>query len=157
MSGKRRLHLTGVAADCRGNIMIEFALAMPVLLIMLAGLFDLGTYAYQKSAMTQGAREGAQYGVINYQDSANINTTAQNASGLSGVTATNNVFCECTAGTTVTCGTICSGGSTAKTYITVQTTKTYTSFFGAVSFSAGQSWSPPTNITASVTLLVSAP
>ena len=98
-----RLKGRRLGADCRGNILIEFALALPIIFLLLAGMLDLGRYGLQKSAMLQGSREGAQYGVIAYTDSANINTTAQNATGLTGVTATNSVFCECVSGTTVSC------------------------------------------------------
>ncbi len=86
--------LRRLAADRRGNLMIEFALVLPILALMLVGLLDLGRFSLDKSAMLQGAREGAQYGILAPDDSANINTTAQNATGLTGVTATNSVFCE---------------------------------------------------------------
>ena len=59
------LHLAQrLRADCLGNFMIEFALAMPILFLMLVGLLDLGRYSLQKSALLQGAREGAQYGRV---------------------------------------------------------------------------------------------
>ena len=118
--------LRSLVANRRGNIMLEFALALPILFILLAGLLDLGMYALQKSALLQGAREGAQYAMMSYADSANINTTAQNGTGLTGVTATNTVFCECVAGTTISCGATC-GTGTFKRYVTVTTNKGFTS------------------------------
>lgn len=141
-------------ADRRGNIMLEFALALPVLFILLAGLLDLGMYAMQKSALLQGAREGAQYAMMSYSDSANINTTAQNGTGLTGVTATNSVFCECVAGTTVSCGSTCASG-TFKRYITVNTNKSFTSVLSqAINFGSFGSFTPPTAVSASVTVRV---
>lgn len=145
-----------LATDRRGNLMIEFALTLPILFLMLTGLLDLGRFSLQKSAMLQGAREGAQYGILAPADSSNINTTAQNATGLTGVTATNTLFCECTSGTTVACNTTCSGGSTLKKYITVSTSAAFTSVLGQATTSFGSfgSWTPPTSASASVTMIV---
>jgi Flp pilus assembly protein TadG len=137
-----------------GNVLIEFALALPVLCLMLVGGFDLGRYAMQKSAILEGARAGAQYGVFNPGDSSGINTTAQNASGLSGVTATNSVFCECTAGTSVSCTTTCGSGQTLKKYVTVSTSRSYSPVVGALDFGSFGSWTPPTSMSASVTMIV---
>ncbi len=156
MFGALRSGLLRSRADVRGNVMIEFALALPVLFLLMAGLLDLGRYSLQKSATLNGARQGAQYGVLASSDSTNINTTAQNATGLAGVTATNTVFCECVAGTTVSCATVCGGGQTLKKYITVNTTQTFTSILNVATLSFGSfgSWTPPTSITSSVTLIV---
>ncbi|SKA36980.1 Flp pilus assembly protein TadG [Enhydrobacter aerosaccus] len=146
-----------------GNILIEFALALPVLLLLLGGMLDLGRYALQKSAILEGARQGAQYGVLVYSgastasstDSANVNATAQNASALSGVTATNSLFCECVAGTAVACTTTCSSG-TLKRYVTVNTSKAFSSVVtsSTLSFGAFGSWTPPTSMSASITMIV---
>jgi Flp pilus assembly protein TadG len=158
--------LRRLAADRQGNLLIEFALVLPILTLLLVGLLDLGRFGLEKSAMLQGAREGAQYGIFAPDDSGNINTTAQNATGLTGVTATNTVFCECpaAAGTAVTCGgaTPCSGGVARKKYVTVSTTKSFTSVLGPATTSFGMngskgwigSWTPPTSVSASVTLIV---
>lgn len=143
-----------LASECGGNILIEFALALPIIFLLLAGMLDLGRYGLQKSAMLQGAREGAQYGVIAYSDSANINTTAQNATGMTGVTATNSVFCECVSGTTVACTSTCSGGTSPRRYITVTTTRTFTPMVSSLSFGAFGSWTAPSALSASITLLV---
>jgi Flp pilus assembly protein TadG len=148
-----------LAADRSGNVMLEFALALPLLALMMVGLIDLGTYGVQKSAMLQGARAGAQYGILDYSDAAKVNTTAQNASGLSGVTASTIWFCECVSGTTVTCTTTCSGGATLKRYVTVSMSKSFDSVLTAatVNFGSIGSWTPPTSLSASVTMMVVVP
>ncbi|OFW98433.1 MAG: hypothetical protein A3D94_04230 [Alphaproteobacteria bacterium RIFCSPHIGHO2_12_FULL_66_14] len=149
--GSRRLVL-----DRRGNILLEFALILPVVFILLVGMLDLGRFGIQKSAMLQGARAGGQYAIVAPDQSASINTTAQNATGLTGVTATNSVFCECVSGTAVACTTTCGSGETLKTYVTVTTTKAFSSVLSVatLSFAGMGSWSPPTSVTASVTLIV---
>jgi len=123
---------------------------------MLIGMIDLGRYAMQKSAMLEGARQGLQYGLIAYGDSTNINTTAQNATGLTGVTASNTVFCECVSGTSVSCTTTCGSGQTLKRYLTVSTTKSFASVLsvGTLNFGTFGSFTPPTSLTASVTSIV---
>ena len=156
MRGNLSLWRRRVAADRAGNMMIEFALALPLLFLLLVGLLDLSRFALQKSAMLQGARAGGQYGLIAYSESANINSTARTATGLSGVTATNTVFCECVAGTTVTCTTICGTGQTLKRYLRVTTTKSFSSVLTAATTNLGgfASWTPPTSVSASVTLII---
>src|SRR5262245_22727253 len=143
-------------ADRGGNLMIEMAFALPLIGLLLIGLLDLGRLSLQKSAMLQGARAGAQYGMTASGETSNINTTAQSATGLSGVTATNSVFCECVSGTQVDCATSCTGSQTKKTYITVQTTKSFSSVLGSttVNFGGFAIWTPPTSINASVTMIV---
>lgn len=142
--------------DRRGNVIIEFALVMPVLFLLLVGMLDLGRYGLQKSSMLQGARAGGQYALVAADDSASINTTTQNATGLTSVTATSVKFCECVSGTTVSCATTCSGGATPKTYVTVTATRAFSSVLSVatLSFAGMGSWSPPTSTTASVTLIV---
>jgi Flp pilus assembly protein TadG len=138
-----------------GNMMIEFALALPIFCLMLVGMLDLGRFGLQKSAMLQGAREGAQYGSLVVGDTANTNTTAKNATGLSGVTATSTFFYECTSGVSVPAGTVCANGSALKTYLTVTVTKAFSSVLssGGADFGVFGSWTAPTSVSASVTMI----
>lgn len=156
MRRQRRSGRPRPVADCSGNVMIEFALALPVLALLIVGMADLGSFSLQKSAMLQGAQAGAQYAIIAHAESANINSTAQSATGLSGVTATNTVFCECVAGTTVVCTTTCGSGQTLKRYVTVNMTKSFSSALSVAthSFAGFASWTPPTTVSASVTMVV---
>lgn len=146
-------------ADRSGNLVLEFALALPLLMVLTVGLLDLGSYSLQKSAMLQGARAGAQYGILDYSDPAKVNTTAQNASGLSGAVASTTWFCECVSGTTVACTTTCSGGATLKRYVTVSMTKSFDSVLTVATLNFGSfgSWTPPTSLSASVTMMVVVP
>jgi len=143
-------------ADRGGNLMIEMAFALPLIGLLLIGLLDLGRLSLQKSAMLQGARAGAQYGMTAPDETSNINSTAQSATGLSGVTATNSVFCECVSGTAVVCTTTCTGTQTLKKYVTVNTTKPFSSVLGSttVNFGGFAVWTPPTSVSASVTMIV---
>lgn len=148
-----------LAADRSGNIMIEFALCLPILILMMVGMLDLGRYSLQKSAMLQGARAGAQYGILDYSDATKVNTTAQNATGLTGVTAATEWFCECVSGTAVACTTTCSGGTTIRRYVTVSASKSFASVFATTSLNFGGfgGWTPPASLSASVTMMVVVP
>jgi Flp pilus assembly protein TadG len=138
-----------------GSMLLEFALVSPLVCLMLIGMADLGRFGLQKSALLQGARAGAQYGIMVQGDTTNTNTTAQNATGLTGVTATSTYFYECTAGVSVPAGTVCGSGQTLKTYLTVTVSKSFASIMasGGVNFGSLGSWTAPTSISATVTMI----
>jgi Flp pilus assembly protein TadG len=43
----------------QGNVTVEMALAIPVFLLLVAGVFDLGMLYWEKHVITNAAREGA--------------------------------------------------------------------------------------------------
>jgi Flp pilus assembly protein TadG len=155
-SARRRL-----AADRSGNLVIEFALALPILTVLMLGLLDLGRYSLQKTAMLQGARAGAQYGILDYSTGAQakVEATAQDASGLTGVTASASWFCECVSGTLNATCSPCSGGTTLKRYVKVHMDKTFASVLKTAKLDFGKlgSWTPPTTLSAQVTMMVVVP
>jgi hypothetical protein len=61
-------HRTGSRPD-RGQSLTELAIAMPVLLIILAGVLDLGRLYYVHVAVTDAAAEGAIYAAYNPPES----------------------------------------------------------------------------------------
>ncbi|MBS0526660.1 MAG: pilus assembly protein [Proteobacteria bacterium] len=154
--------LKDLLGDRRGNFAIELALALPILLLLLAGLLDLGRLSIEKSALLQGAREGAQYGIQAPADTTNIQTTATNATGVTGATATTSTFCECVSGTQVACTTTCSGGAAIKQYVVVTTSAPFRSVLAPATTTFGLngsngwigSWTPPTSVSASITMIV---
>jgi Flp pilus assembly protein TadG len=153
-----RSTLQRLAAGCGGNIALEFSLALPILTLLLLGLLDLGRFSMQKSALLQGAQEGANYGIQYPDDTTGITSTAQNATGLTGVTVTPSVFCECTAGTPVTpCDktATCPGGGGQKKYVKVKLDMTFSSVLSVTKMDFGKfgSWTPPTAVTATVYLI----
>ncbi len=48
----------------RGQTLVEFALVLPIFLVMLFGLFDAGRYVYMSSVVSQAAREGARLAAV---------------------------------------------------------------------------------------------
>ena len=65
----------------RGQSLLEFALVLPVLLIVLAGVLDLGRLYFAYVAVTDAAGEGAAYAAIHPDDTAEIIARAQEATG----------------------------------------------------------------------------
>lgn len=47
-----------------GQTLVEFALVVPVFLVMLFGLIDIGRYVYLASTVSQAAREAARTGSV---------------------------------------------------------------------------------------------
>ncbi len=47
-----------------GQTLVEFALVVPVFLLMLFGLLDVGRYVYMNSVLSQAAREGARVAAV---------------------------------------------------------------------------------------------
>ncbi len=141
----RRSDLTrvGLAAlkSARGSSVIEFALIAPVLLLMVVGAIDFGTFIYQKMQMQSAARAGAQYAIqsdATVSDTAGITFAAQFASELdfTGVTVTPTQFCACSDGTesavdaaTGSCNGTCFGGEFPGLYVKVSLTGDFTPLF----------------------------
>ncbi len=44
---------------CRGQALVEFALVIPIFLLLLFGIVDVGRMVYMNSTLSQAAREGA--------------------------------------------------------------------------------------------------
>ena len=71
-----------------GQSLVEFALIIPIFLLLAVVIFDLGRGVYYYSAIHNAAREGARYGIIHPDDIAGMeNTAIDYAIGL-GLTAT---------------------------------------------------------------------
>ena len=49
----------------RGVALVEFALILPIVLILLGGLFDVGRGFSRAGVILNAAREGARYGIAN--------------------------------------------------------------------------------------------
>ena len=62
---------------------MEFAITLPILALLVFGIFDLGRVVYFYSAMQNAAREGARIGVVNpYQDNLVISKTKERTLGI---------------------------------------------------------------------------
>jgi len=59
---KRAMRLPiGLWADRRGSAMVEFALAFPILAVILVGVLEVGRAIHYHQALTEGVRAGVRY------------------------------------------------------------------------------------------------
>lgn len=51
-------------ADDAGTALVEFALLLPVLLMLITGLFDVSRAVWQENTLAYAAREGTRYAIV---------------------------------------------------------------------------------------------
>src|SRR5437899_3144892 len=113
-----------------GSAFIELGLFFPVLLLLLLGAIDFSRLYYASITLINAAEVGAQYGsktVTSSSDSSGMATAATNdASDLTGVTATAAQSCTCS-GTSQACNGTC--GGTKHIWVTVNTSYAFNTLF----------------------------
>lgn len=66
-----------------GQVLVEYALVLPVLLLFLFGIIELGIIVFSYDTIANAAREGARYGVVHAGDAGGIEMAARRlTSGL---------------------------------------------------------------------------
>lgn len=92
--------------DQRGVALVEFAIIMPMLIMLMLGLMELGRFTYYSILVGNAARAGAMYGAQGDQyvtDTDGMTDTAKaDAQSLSAITSTATQVCSCWTGTTST-------------------------------------------------------
>jgi Flp pilus assembly protein TadG len=61
-----------------GQALVEFALVIPIFLLLFMALFDLGSAVFTYNSLTNAAREGARLAIVN-QDVTKISDRVKNA------------------------------------------------------------------------------
>ena len=69
------------AARSTGQGLVEFALVLPIFLVLVMGILDLGLSVFAYNSITNAAREGARLAIVN-QDSVTIETRATQQSAI---------------------------------------------------------------------------
>ena len=132
----------------RGGVLAEFAVVIPVALLLLLGAVDFGRVWALASASSNAAHAGAQYGSQNAQLAADINgmrTVATNDLASSAVLAASNDgengisiadfvitperYCECADGSDIACDNKCGGGTSPMVFVRVQIDTTFETLF----------------------------
>jgi Flp pilus assembly protein TadG len=123
----RRLRAS--AADPRyrkGAAAVELAVVSPLLLLLLAGVAEVGMAGYQALQVQAAVEAGVLYvSLYGGSNTAAINQAVVNATSTAGITSTISAFCGCpTAAGVVSqanCTTVCSADNTAPgSYVTVK-------------------------------------
>jgi Flp pilus assembly protein TadG len=68
----------------RGQTLVEFAIVIPIFLLLAVVIFDFGRAVYYYNAIHNAAREGARYGAVNYLIVDGENTADE--AGMKGAT-----------------------------------------------------------------------
>jgi Flp pilus assembly protein TadG len=66
----------------RGQALVEFALALPILILLLVGIFDLGRGVYAFNTVNNAAREGARLAIVDQNCNAIGQAAEQHAASL---------------------------------------------------------------------------
>jgi Flp pilus assembly protein TadG len=113
-----------------GQSLVELAAALVLFASLLTGAIELGRLAYMYMTLVSAARAGVQYGAESNTtaiDNSGMQTAAQNdATNITGMTATASHFCKCSDGTTSTCAAGDCSTSTMVVYVQVVSTDTFT-------------------------------
>lgn len=83
----------------RGAAAVEFALILPLLLLIIFGVIDFGRMLNAQVTLTQAAREGGRLAALGQSNGAVTTRTQNAATGLSPVTVT--VTAACAPGSTL--------------------------------------------------------
>jgi Flp pilus assembly protein TadG len=129
LESRLRLLISGSGVGVAGTSAVEFALVTPILALTLVSLADLSLGIYRKMEVQNAAQAGATYAMVNGFNANSISSAVTQATTFS-VTASPQPtqFCGCASMSgisTVTCGSTCSGGSSAGTYVSVSAQATY--------------------------------
>ncbi len=85
MRGRRRPR--SIAAQ-RGAAAVEFAIILPLMLLVIAGIVDFGRASFTQIQLTNAAREGARAAIVSGVPSADVTARASAAAvGVPGFTA----------------------------------------------------------------------
>jgi len=124
-----------------GSALVELAVALPVLVVLFVGTIDFARVFYTSMALTNSARAGVQYGAhnaIRSSDAPGMILTAQNATGVGGITAVPSRTCQCAteAGVfdvaPISCASTCTSPKHVVVTVTVTTSKTFTIIMSGV-------------------------
>jgi len=90
-----------------GSSLAEIAIVVPLLVLLLIALIEVGRFGNYTILVGNAARAGVQFGAQNTIAAADVtgmqNAALQDAQNVSGLTATASNYCECADGSTSTC------------------------------------------------------
>ena len=118
-------------SDIRGVAAIEFAIIIPMLVMMVVCTVDLGMGIYRNMQVQNSAQAGARYAMTHSFDATLISKAVSNATGVQGIVASPppSRYCGCatSAGISpIACGSTCPGAAIYGTYVNVSAQGAYT-------------------------------
>lgn len=119
----------------RGQSVVELALILPLILLLLVGVIEIGRFAYYSILVASAARAGAQYGaqsLTTAADQTGISNAGQNdGQNVTGLVVTSTQQCGCSgAGLSGTCpATGCAAPNHPLVYVKVTATGNFNPLF----------------------------
>lgn len=102
-----------------GNVAIEFALILPVILLLFSGVVNFGLILASKNQLNTVVSTGMLYAMGNSSNPAAVQAVMTSATTMSPLTATAVTACQCLTGAAPSCSSTCPDGSTPQKYVTV--------------------------------------
>lgn len=66
----------------RGQALVEMAIALPLFLLLLMGIMEMGWYFYNQISVENGSREGARYAIVHAEDTTLNNDVTSLVQGM---------------------------------------------------------------------------
>jgi Flp pilus assembly protein TadG len=113
---------------CRDGVgAVEFALILPVLVVLLLAGADLGLAVNEKMRLTSAARAGAQSAYQKSGDTGGVTLAARQAAGSSadGLAVVAQSFCACASGAAAACSETCPDGTGTRSYVSVSVSRVW--------------------------------
>ena len=137
-----------------GGALVEFAIAIPLLMMLLVGLIEIGRVTYFGIEVANAARAGAQYGSLSYPNTTGTNmqvaATNDGRNGISNLDTTGQYVCACwnpatgietpTAPSAAACSVPCSTGGHSVTYAQVTVSGTIRPLFDYQALGLPDQW-----------------
>lgn len=114
---------------CRSGVgAVEFAVMLPVLVLLMVAVGDFGLAVNDKMRLTSAARAGAQAAVSAAGDPAAVAQAVRQASALAAaeLTIASQKSCACLSGAAVACDGSCADGNGVRDFVSVSVSKTWT-------------------------------
>src|ERR1700761_6353036 len=116
----------------QGSSLVEAAVVLPMLLLILIGVVDLGRYFYLANEVAGASHSGAIYGSQHASDTTNmVNAAKLDAPNVTGMTVNATWGCECSDGTSASasCTTTPTCSTNVVYYATVKASANYSALF----------------------------
>lgn len=129
--------------DRRGNVAVEFALILPIVLVLLSAAVDFGLAFNERKRLELAADAALSYARRVPDDAVAIAAAARGATGMDpqDLTVAVSTFCSCLDGTNVSCSGTCTGEPRPASYVQVTVNSRFNGLFGLVPVAAALSLS----------------
>lgn len=120
-----------------GNIAVEVALAAPILIAILAGLFDYGRAVLIEMRLKSAVRAGLEFAQVSPDDQASIVAVVRMSAGDATLPVAAQQVCQCADGSSLACTSVCDEGLAPGTYVVVTARQSFTPLFPAMTSIVG--------------------